>query len=216
MPLKNMDFPLDVKVCFRPSLVNDSVLKKFGYEDLYHYILGLTAKNDSSALIGWGGNQSVRVKNASEVLFAAKNELPKSQALSYFKIWPKPGLKNLTATLQRINWISDCYLMNMDMVGRNDLRSIRTLTAMFNDSILQEHNVTVEVKLQGRNLAARRDMQDHIFYHTGDVMRPGKSFGTFRVKIKKRVFIEGEPGTSCRNYPNSDFESFFLFYYYYP
>ena len=28
------------------------------------------------------------------------------------------------------------------------------------------------------------------------------------MKIKKRVFIEGEPGTTCRNYPNSDFESY--------
>ena len=30
----------------------------------------------------------------------------------------------------------------------------------------------------------------------------------FRVKIKKRVFIEGEPGTNCRNYPNSEFNSY--------
>ena len=99
--------------------------------------------------------------------------------------------------------------MNMDMVERNDLRSIKTLAAFFNNSILHEHNVTVEVKLQGRNLAARRDIQDHIFYHTGDVMKLNKiGVRAFRVKIKKRVFIEGEPGTSCRNYPNSDFESY--------
>ena len=30
----------------------------------------------------------------------------------------------------------------------------------------------------------------------------------FRVKIKKRVFFEGEPGSTCRNYPNSEFESY--------
>ena len=33
-------------------------------------------------------------------------------------------------------------------------------------------------------------------------------FSNFRVKIKKKVFIEGEPGTTCRNYPTSDFESY--------
>ena len=79
---------------------------------------------------------------------------------------------------------------------------------MFNDSILNKYNVTVELKLQGRNLAARRDIQDHIFYHTGDVMKLDGSLRAFRVKIKKRVFIEGEPGNSCRNYPNSDYESY--------
>ena len=33
-------------------------------------------------------------------------------------------------------------------------------------------------------------------------------FAMFRVKIQKKVFIEGEPGTTCRNYPNPEFESY--------
>ena len=79
----------------------------------------------------------------------------------------------------------------------------------FNESILNENNVTVELKLQGQNLAASRAIQDHLFFHTGDeiIMKPGK-IPNFRVKIKKRVQIEGEPGNTCRNYPNSDFESY--------
>ena len=140
-------------------------------------------------------------------LFSEKKNTPPGK--SFRSRWSRQiSTLNLTATLKRINWIGDCYLMNMDMVERNDLRSIKTLAAIFNNSVLQEHNVTVELKLQGRNLAARRDIQDHIFYHTGDVMKLYKSFQTFRVKIKKRVLIEGEPGTTCRNYPNSDFESY--------
>ena len=94
VPLKDMDFPLDVKVCFRGSLLNESVLKKFGYEELHQYILGVIDKNGSSALIGWGGNQSV--KNASDVLFAAENDLPMLKAFEYLQIWPKPGWLNLT------------------------------------------------------------------------------------------------------------------------
>ena len=47
----------------------------------------------------------------------------------------------------------------------------------------------------------------HSFYHNGDDMKLDTS-SNFRVKIKKRVFIEGEPGTTCRNYPNSDFKSY--------
>ena len=89
-----MDFPLDVKVCFRGSLLNESVLKRFGYDELYQYIRGVIDQNGSTALIGWGGNQSV--KNASEVLFAAKNDLLTLQALEYLQIWPEPGYLNLT------------------------------------------------------------------------------------------------------------------------
>ena len=33
-------------------------------------------------------------------------------------------------------------------------------------------------------------------------------FSSFRVKIKKGVLIEGEPGRTCRNYPNSEFKSY--------
>ena len=206
VPLKNMDFPLDFKVCFRPSLLNESVLKRFGYEKMLHYVYGLIDNNASSALIGWGGNHSV--KNASEVLFAAKNELLMSKAVEFFQVYPGPGSKvNMAANLQRMNWIGDCYLVNMDMVEKDNLSRIKELAMAFNESVLQKHNVTVEVKLQGQNLATHREIQDHSFYHTGDVIEPGKK-SAFRVKIKKKVLLEGEPGTTCQNYPNSDFESY--------
>ena len=91
--------------------------------------------------------------------------------------------------------------MNMDMVEQGNKHGKKMLLMVFNDSVLHEHNVTVELKLQGRNLAANRDIQDH----SGDVMKLDKSLRGFRVKIKKRVLFEGEPQTTCRNYPNSVF-----------
>ena len=57
------------------------------------------------------------------------------------------------------------------------------------------------------NLVAQRDIKDHIFFHTGDAMKLER-ISVFRVKIKKRVFFEGEPGNTCRNYPNSEFSSY--------
>ena len=78
---------------------------------------------------------------------------------------------------------------------------------VFDKRKLSNHNVTVELKMEGQNLAAHRDIEAHYFYNIGDVMKlDGLSY--FRVKIKKRVFIEGETGTTCRNYPNSDFQSY--------
>ena len=77
----------------------------------------------------------------------------------------------------------------------------------FDKRKLSNHNVTVELKMEGRNLAAHRDIEAHSFYRTGDVVKLD-GFSNFRVKIKKRVFIEREPGNTCRNYPNSDFKSY--------
>ena len=202
-----MDFPLDVKVCFQPAGFNETALRSYGYEDSVAYIDGIRNYYDSTALIGWGGhgNQSGGVKNASEVLHAAKKDWTMSQIFNFFQVGPHS--ENQSALLQRINWISDCYLLNLDIIKEDHLRGMGWLWMMFNDTLLEEYNVTIELKLQGRNIAVHRDIQDHLFYHTGDPIKLDK-FSSYRVKIKKRVVIEGEPGNTCRNYPNSVFESY--------
>ena len=78
---------------------------------------------------------------------------------------------------------------------------------VFDKKELSKSAVTVELKLEGQNIFVHRNIEAHFFYHAGDVLNLDK-FTRFRVKIKKRVFIEGEPGTTCRNYPNSEFESY--------
>ena len=77
MPLSSMDFPLDIKICFQPARFNETVLKSFGYEGMHYYLTGWSNYNDSHALIGWGGNQSSRVKDAGEILHAAKYDWTK-------------------------------------------------------------------------------------------------------------------------------------------
>ena len=77
VPLSSMDFPLDIKICFQPATFNESVLKSFGYEDMYFYSIGWSNRNSSHALIGWGGNQSSRVKDAGEILHAARYDWTK-------------------------------------------------------------------------------------------------------------------------------------------
>ena len=74
VPLKSMDFPLDLKICFEPLTFNETALKSFGYDDWHLYVDGIFNSNDSSAepLIGWGGNQSVHVKNASKAMLLRK------------------------------------------------------------------------------------------------------------------------------------------------
>ena len=81
MPLKSLDFPLDFKICFQPARFNETVLKFFGYADMAEYtdgtINGLKNQNGSHILIGWGGNQSFRVKDAGEILHAARYDWAK-------------------------------------------------------------------------------------------------------------------------------------------
>jgi len=206
VPLNSTDFPLDFKICFQPWL-NETVLESYGYESSYHYGSGVFNDNDSHALVGWGGNQSVPVKDASKILHAAKYDWTTSQVLREFTIWPQSGWKDLNATLERMNWIDSCYFLNMDMIEKKHFIKMKTILMLFNERKLNKHNARVQLKLQGRNLAAHRDIEAHFFYHAGEVMTL-EGFTRFRVKIKKRVFIEGEPGTTCRNYPNSDFESY--------
>ena len=59
----------------------------------------------------------------------------------------------------------------------------------------------------GQNLAAHWGIQDHRFYYSGDAIKLDK-YASYRVKLKKRVFVEGDPGRTCRNYPNSEFETY--------
>ena len=54
LPLKDIDFPLDIKICVRPSL-NSTALNYFGYNDTYQYILGF---NSNLSHFGWGGHST--------------------------------------------------------------------------------------------------------------------------------------------------------------
>ena len=53
VPLKDIDFPLDIKICVTPSL-DIAVLKEFGYDDTGDYAIGTSSKSNHSS-IGWGG-----------------------------------------------------------------------------------------------------------------------------------------------------------------
>ena len=103
--------------------------------------------------------------------------------------------------------MAPCYILNTDMIEKNYLRSMQSLMMLFDKRQLSKKDVTVELKLEGGNIAAHRNIEAHFFYHIGDDIKLD-GYSNFRVKIKKRVFIEGEPGTTCRNYPNSDFQSY--------
>ena len=76
VPLKDMDFPLDLKICVNPSM-NLSAVKEFGYGDINSYVTGqnLTKTLRSKfSMIGWGGlgPNDTSLASAKEIFDAVK------------------------------------------------------------------------------------------------------------------------------------------------
>ena len=213
VPLRDMDFPLDFKICLRPSAFNETALKELGYGDSGHYILGKSKFNESIHIIGWGGhssNESSLVKNASEVLNAVKSDWTKQPLVSYVWVTTNSGdiIDNLALNvrLENINWITECLLLYVSTIEQETERGMKGIGIFLNETLLT-YDVSLELKLQGKNMAAHRVVQDDFFYHTGDNMIMNK-YSNYRVQIEKKVLIESDPGTTCRNYPNRVFQSY--------
>ena len=87
IPLKIMDFPLDIILCVRPGL-NATALKNLGYSDAISYVVGGNEFNQS--LVGWGGHdeKGKHLKSAKEVLDLVKPSWSKELSI----------LKNFSST----------------------------------------------------------------------------------------------------------------------
>ena len=76
VPLKNMDFPLDLKICLNPSM-NQTAVKEFGYEDIPAYIIGTSwvqFLSSNFSMVSWGGfgHNNTSLVNATQVFNAVK------------------------------------------------------------------------------------------------------------------------------------------------
>ena len=217
--LKDMDFPLDFEICVKP-LLNSTALGQFGYLSSYHYTVG---GNPDNTLIGWGGhnnNDSGAVISAEEVLKAARMNVTKT-LLSEVYVSTYSG--NITGnlvynmvTLDKINWLYECFTLNLSNVKGADLNGMEGMSVVFNrsDDIILKNNVSIELRVRGQALASQREIKEFRLYASGDDMRISvddvklDKFSTYIVKIKKNVFVEEDRTKNCRNYPNLDFHSY--------
>ena len=70
--LKDIDFPINMKICVRPGL-NNIVLEQLGYRNFEAYLSGVSRFN--SSVIGWGGHTKesrALMASAKEVLDTAR------------------------------------------------------------------------------------------------------------------------------------------------
>ena len=208
VPLKEMDFPFDIHICITPSL-NASAIKQFGYEDLISYLFGSSKYNPY--LIGWGGfnSKSEAMTTPLEVLNKAKIDVPWNLISGIAIITQTDQTLEGEGALETIGLLGDGHILTMTNITEEDIKGMKWLAINFNRTVLDTNNFTIELRLQGKSLAAQRGIPEHRFHSLGDPIKLDKvSASTFIVKIKKNVFVEEDPSKSCRNYPNPDFASY--------
>ena len=202
MQLKDVDFPLNIKVCVRPGL-NKTALKELGYLDKAMFIVGRSRFNGS--LIGWGGhsNQSIgqrgSLRSAAEVVRMTKIER-KGNLLLNFTIntnsekTEEDLANNLVkkVTLQEVNVAHDCHILNLSKMGK-ELKGLRMVAMLFNQTNLRDDHPSsfLELRLEGKSVAAHRDIQDHYFFSSGDALKLD-GYSNYRVKIKRNVYVKGK------------------------
>ena len=207
--LKNMEFPLDFEICVRP-LLNRTALQEFGYDVVPHYHMG---SNSNGSLIGWGGynNESGAVTTAEKLLKVARMNVTADILRSvYIRMHGCKGTKTIgdQFTLDRINWFEECHVLNLTELGEKKLDGMEELIIFVNQSDrLILNNVTLELRVREKTLAARREIMEHQFHHSGPYMILDR-WSVYMMRIKKNVFVEEDPSKNCRNYPNPDFASY--------
>ena len=204
VPLENIDFPFDIILCVRPGL-NATALFDLGYRKASHFPIGRNWFNRS--LTGWGGHDDKGngLKSAKEVLDLVKPSWSKKLPVLNVTDLLQSGFE---LKLNMINWLDDCHILNLADVEwrKNDIMIFFNETALKNQ--LGKNNVTFQLQLQDKGLAANRMIEEHRFFSNGDTMTMKNSMPKYIVKIKKNVFVEEDPRKTCLNYPNAEFSSY--------
>ena len=197
--LEDLDFPLNILLCVKPTLSHTN-LWKIGFNDTFDYIVGNTNRTDNS--YSWG-DRGWPSKSAKDVVNQLRPAYAKSLPIK--RVYGNNTKTKLNLT--RINWLESCHLLNFSDVEANFGRNKKENFINFDEQLLDK-NIAVELKFRGKTLSADRMIQDHMFYSSGDTMKLGSNMSQYAVKIRKRVFVEEDPKTSCQNYPNGKFSSY--------
>ena len=217
VPLKDMDFPLDLKICVNPSM-NQTALKEFGYEDATEYIIGSSwtqTLRSNFSMIGWGGlgPNNTSLASAKEIYDAVKLRAEDNLNATILIITYDDILisKNLSIVdLVQMNPLHACHILTFDHENLKSLQKdslgMKSLMISFND---MKSESTVKFKLQSRGLILRRDQQKLRFHSSKDAMTLcHNKLSKYVVNIRKRVFKEEDPRHKCRSYPTTEYESY--------
>ena len=106
--------------------------------------------------------------------------------------------------LERISYPNNCYSLD---ISENALVKEKGLKGVVIEMPLQ--NWSLEVLVQGKELNTWRQISYNSFFSSGDSINPNPgAWNIYSIRIKQNRFLEDDPAQNCRNYPNSDFQSY--------
>ena len=171
--LKDIDFPLDIKICAEPAF-NERAIFNAGYErKSYKYFLGKSRFNKT--VVGWAGHTKDygTVGSVEEVLDKVRNHKVEDvvKRIRFDFKNKTSGTLVVPAQLNRVNYPQNCYTINLTEVDKARKETVKTLWIDFK----AEKTNKVTIHLQGRTLSAKRDVYDNTFYTKGDEMYVNKT-----------------------------------------
>ena len=205
--LKDIDFPLDIKICAEPAF-NESAIFEAGYErKIYKYFIGRSRFNKT--VVGWAGHTKDygTVGSVEEVLDKVRNHKVDDVIKGISFNFENETLDDIlvTAHLNRVNYPQNCYTVNLTKLNKARRETMKTLWMYFKRGKTKK----ITIHLQGRTLATNRDVFDNTYNTVGDeiFVESGKS-RKYAVGISKNIYLEEDKSKNCRNYPNPDFVSY--------
>ena len=204
MKLRDMDFPVVFKICSKPGY-NTTALKEAGYDDASDYFFGRSIHDRS--ILGWAGHT-----NTSGVFGSVEEIMAKigiKSKLVGVSINDELLVINMTdvLTIEKPNYPDNCQILDLTNIISDREENLENIYLGFGDL----KNSSVEVHMEGSNLACHRNIKANAFY-SGEAMKldgeDGKGFKVYVAKIKKDVFTEEDPSSNCRIYPNLEFSSY--------
>ena len=212
LDLKNMDFPLVVKVCVKPSF-NNTALEEAGYDTTWGsslYFVGQSKYN--SSLFGWVGHT-----NTSGVQGGVADILGRVFLHTTTSVFEKVNVYTMTdedvdinledhVHIKRQNYPHNCFSIDITKNAEIKQKGIKQLFIHFHKVL----NTSVEVFVHGTSLVCNRNIKAHTFY-SSDPMYINDMVGTTKryvVNMKKHVYLEEDQAKRCRKYPNEDFVTY--------
>ena len=212
MSLEDIEFPLTIKVCAIPGF-NQTALYEEGYEDTYNYFLGNSRWEKDP--LGWGGHNedSETFGNVEETLAKVSDNNFESIFDDVYvwtkdeediHIWNTSNSEHLKAS--RVNYPNNCRSLALNRIPDLEGKRIQQLYFVIGNL----GNYAIEVQFNGVTLDPRRNIKEHSRQSIGDAIRLDREnvSRAYMVDITQRVFVEEDPTTTCRNYPNQDYLSY--------
>ena len=212
--LSEIDFPLDFKFCANDLSGTLERYQNLGYNDHWQFFKGASMYNQS--LFGWNGfkKNGEAIGNVEDILSSVSYNW--SSIISYVSIFVEDGMYDLYGadiewnpiplfpscqSIDILAYLSDCGNYSCTpseiIIYLNNPEDVFIGVSL----IMEEKN-----KIHSRSYKLNTLSYDGPKLGSKDLEVPTNTKAVF--KISENIYSEDDPKKKCRNYPNSNFESY--------